>query len=50
MRSHKLVIGVFLLTISMINPGCTHKKPEAKEITGSILTASCLVNKVRISM
>jgi len=32
MRSHKLVIGVFLLIISMINPGCTHKKPEAKEI------------------
>ncbi len=50
MRKHKLVIGVFLMTISMINPGCTHKKLEAKDFTGSKLTASYLLNKVRISI
>jgi hypothetical protein len=32
MKRQKLVIGMFLMAISMINPGCTHKKPEAKDV------------------
>jgi hypothetical protein len=32
MKRQKLAFTIFLIAITMINPGCTHKKPEAKDV------------------
>jgi hypothetical protein len=32
MKSQKIAFGIFLIGITLINPGCTHKKPEPKDV------------------
>ncbi len=30
--NNKLIFGVFLIFVSMINPGCTHQRPDGKQL------------------
>lgn len=31
-KNNKLIFGVFLLFISMVNPGCTHQHANGKQL------------------
>lgn len=30
--NNKLIFGIFLLFVSMVNPGCTHQHPDGKKL------------------
>jgi hypothetical protein len=42
MKRQKLAFGIFLIAITMINPGCTHDKHQAKIIIHPLKTAFTL--------
>lgn len=44
-KNNKLIFGVFLLFISMINPGCTHQHPNGKQLYMNYLKSRIINTK-----